>query len=222
MSARSALLYFLILFIAGTAQAQNAGMKDPKAKSILQKLKKDFESAKTMEIDFNLSMEYPGEESDIQKGKLKQAGDKYHVETERFAVISDNKSVWFINKENKEGQINHAGKEDGFSLFSPIELLKIYERDDHNYALVQEYTDKNKVYQQVEFVPTDRGTDYSKARLTIEKTTGRVDEVRFFYKDGSRLVLKVLSLQKNKDFSSGQFTFQASKYPGVYMEDLRL
>lgn len=211
------------IFLTFNLFAQNtAEVKDPKATAVLQKIKKEFDSAKTMEIQFHMEMEYPGEPVDKQKGTLQQAGKKYHVNTPQFAVISDSKSIWFVNKGNKEGQINNVSEDDGFSLFSPVELLKIYERDDHNFAITNEYTEKGKTFSQIEFTPIDKTADYFKARLTIEKSTSVVKEVKFFYRDGSRLTLSVDSIQKNKAISESRFTFKASDFPGVYMEDLRM
>jgi outer membrane lipoprotein carrier protein len=211
------------IFLTFHLFAQNAAeVKDPKATAVLQKIKKEFDSAKTMEIQFHMEMEYPGEPPTKQKGTLQQAGKKYHVNTDQFAVISDSKSIWFINKGNKEGQINNVSEDDGFSLFSPVELLKIYERDDHNFAITNEYSEKGKAFSQIEFTPTDKTTDYFKARLTIEKSTSVVKEVKFFYRDGSRLTLTVDNIQKNKAVPDGRFTFKAADFPGVYMEDLRM
>jgi len=213
----------LLLVIPYFAFGQKAAeIKDPKATALLQKIKKEFDSAKSMEVNFTLAMEFPGEPVDNQKGVLQQAGKKYHVTTDQFVIISDSKSIWFINRANKEGQINNVSEDDGFSLFSPVELLKIYERDDHNYALTHEYTEKGKVYSQIEFTPTDKSSDYFKARLTIDKSTHAVKDVKFFYKDGSKLTLEVIGILKDKVIPDSRFTFKASDFPGVFMEDLRM
>lgn len=196
--------------------------KEPEAVKILQKIKKEFDSFKTLELSFEIEMDFPGGEKDKQKGMLHQEGNKYRVQTDEFVIICDAKSIWFINKKNKEGQINKVGgKDDGFSLFSPMELLKIYERDDHHIGLVNEYTDKGQAFQQIEFVPIDRGTDYSKARLTVKKQSNQISEILFFNRDGSKMKLRVLQVQKNKPSVPNLFTYDAKQFPGVFLEDLR-
>jgi outer membrane lipoprotein carrier protein len=213
----------IFLFFSAVAVGQKAGIiKDPKATANLQKIKKEFDSAKTMEVLFDLSMEYPGDQVEKQKGTLLQAGKKYHVTTDQFTIISDNKTVWFVNKSNKEGQINNASADDGFSLFSPVELLKIYEKEDHSYAITNEFNEKGKAFIQIEFTPLDKSVDYFKARLTIEKATNAVQEVKFFYRDGSRLTLKVNAISKNKEIPATKFAFKKADFPGVHMEDLRM
>jgi outer membrane lipoprotein-sorting protein len=195
--------------------------KDPETEKILKKIKKEFDQYKSLEIVFDLEIEFPGSETEKQKGKLIQEGKKYFVQTDQIVIISDGINQWFINKSAKEGQINKVGGDDGLSLYSPIELMKIYEKDDHHIGLVNEYKEKGQLWQQIEFVPTDRGTDYSKARLTILKGSNQISEVRFFNRDGSKLVLKVKSMNTNKPVVVGQFAFNKAQYPGVFMEDLR-
>ncbi len=206
--------------VAQTKATPKVG-KDPKVVKILEGIKKDFDSAKTIEITFNMLTEMPDNTSEKQTGLLQQSGNQYFVETEQFAIINNGKAMWFVNKANKEGQINDNDAASGTQLFSPMELLKIYEKDDHNIAITNEYAEKGVSYQQIEFVPLDKSVDYSKARLTIQKGTTKLKEVKFFYRDGSRMSLSIKNVEKNKTIPVGRFTFQASKYPGVYMEDLR-
>jgi outer membrane lipoprotein-sorting protein len=195
--------------------------KDQEAVRILSKLKKQFDSYKSLEIQFLMETEIPGSPGEKQQGKLIQEGAKYHVQTDQYVIICDAKTMWFINRQAKEGQINKVGDDDGMGLFSPLELMKIYEKDNHNIGLVNEFTEKGKVFQEIEFVPRDRGADYSKARLILQKATQELSEVRFFNKDGSRMVLRIKSLQANKTVSADQFVFKSSQFPGVHMEDLR-
>lgn len=195
--------------------------KDPKVIKILEGIKKDFDNAKSIEITFNMLMEMPDNTSEKQSGVLQQSGNQYYVNTDQFAIINNGKAMWFVNKANKEGQINENDASSGTQMYSPIELLKIYEKDDHNIAITNEYAEKGVSYQQIEFVPLDKSVDYSKARLTVQKGTSKLKEVKFFYRDGSRMSLVIKNVTKNKAIPVGTFTFQASKYPGVYMEDLR-
>jgi outer membrane lipoprotein-sorting protein len=195
--------------------------KDQEAVRILSKLKKQFDSYKTLEVQFLMETEIPGAPTEKQQGKLIQEGDKYHVQTDQYVIICDAKTMWFINRQAKEGQINTVGDDDGMGLFSPLELMKIYEKDNHNIGLVNEFTEKGKVFQEIEFVPRDRGADYSKARITLQKGTQELSDVRFFNKDGSRMLLRIKSLQANKAVPPGQFVFKSAQFPGVHMEDLR-
>jgi outer membrane lipoprotein carrier protein len=206
----------------GIAQTKSkpSAVRDADALKVLQKIRAEFDQAKTLEIQFELEMEYPGSEKEKQSGTLQQSGKKYRVNTSQITMVSDGKSLWFVNKASKEGQITSIDNDD-MNLYSPLELIKIYERDDHNFAITNEYKDKGISYLQIEFVPLDRGVDYSKARLTIEKQTNKVVDIRFFYRDGSRMVLSIKSMVKNKAIAPAQFNFNAAQFPGVYMEDLR-
>ena len=222
---KSIIILCLAFGLANIGEAQTKTTpkvsKDPKVIKILEGLKKDFDSAKSVEITFNMLMEMPDNTSEKQSGILQQSGNQYHVDTDQFAIINNGKAMWFVNKANKEGQINDNDASSGTQMYSPIELLKIYEKDDHNIAITNEYAEKGVSFQQIEFVPLDKSVDYSKARLTLQKGTTKLKEVKFFYRDGSRMTLTIKSIEKNKAIPVGKFSFQASKYPGVYMEDLR-
>jgi len=217
-------LQIIAVFVTSLAVAQTKNnsepVKDPEALKVLKKVRADFDQAKTLEIQFDLEMEYPGSDKEKQSGTLQQAGKKYRVNTSQITMISDGTSLWFVNKASKEGQISSLDN-DEMNLYSPLELIKIYERNDHSFAISNEYKDKGISYLQIEFVPQDRGVDYSKARLTIEKQTNKITDIRFFYRDGSRMILTIKSMIKNKTIPPTQFTFNASQFPGVFMEDLR-
>lgn len=218
---------FLLLLccVATGLPAQTSGVrtgtKDPQATKILQAVRKEFESARTLQIQFVMETEMPEAAPSVQKGTLRQSGGKYHIETSEIVMVSDGKTMWFVNKKSQEGQINDVSDPDGLGMYSPVELLKIYERDDHNYALVNEYTEKGAVLQQIEFIPTDRAADYSRARLTVQKDNRRIREVRFYYKDGTKLTLQVDKIMKNPSLDPGVFSFRAADFPKVHMEDLR-
>ncbi len=224
ISTLSGFLLLLCCLATGlSAQTSGArtGTKDPQATKILQAVRKEFEGAKALQVHFAMETEIPESTPSVQKGTLRQSGGKYHIETSDILLVSDGKTVWFVNKKSKEGQINDASDADGLGMYSPVELLKIYERDDHNYALVNEYTEKGVVLQQIEFIPADRAADYSRARLTVQKDNRRIREVRFYYKDGTRLTLQVDKIVKNPSLDPGVFSFRAADFPKFHMEDLR-
>jgi hypothetical protein len=46
--------------------------------------------------------------------------------------------------------------------------------------------------------------------------------MKVFAKDGSRYTLKVNEIKPNKNYGPETFVFDASKYPGIHVEDLRI
>jgi outer membrane lipoprotein carrier protein len=195
---------------------------DPKAKAVLEKMRKKYEAMQSLEAEFSLVIEVPEQPAETQKGKLTQQGDKYRLKLKDRTLVSDGKSVWLFIEKNKEVQINDVeeGKSGGIS--SPKDLLKAYEWNDYVYILAQEFTENGKVVQQIEFKPTSRDSDYSKIRVTVDKKTSDVVSIKSFGKDGSRYTLTVTKLTPGKQVAASTFTFSKSECPDCHYEDLRL
>ncbi|MCO6480957.1 MAG: outer membrane lipoprotein carrier protein LolA [Phaeodactylibacter sp.] len=221
-----AILMLSVLAAGAYAQTGNlttAEESDPKAKAILEEIRKRFLSYKSLGADFTLDITLADEPTESQKGTMAQQGNKYRVEMGSQSVISDGTTLWLIMNYNKEVQINdmpEEGETDG-AILSPEAMLNFYDKGDFVYYLTNEYKDGSRTVQQIEFKPTDRNADYSKLRMNVNKATKDIISVEAFAKDGSRYKLTIDKLSPNKAFAAGHFAFDKSKYPGYYIEDLR-
>ncbi|MFM8363461.1 MAG: LolA family protein [Haliscomenobacter sp.] len=218
--------FYLCCFIpALNAQAGDPGTQldsDPKAKALLDRLRKKYESYPSLEAEFSMSIELPEQPKSIQKGKLQQKGAKYRLEFNGQTVLSDGKSLWIILPKNKEVQINNlpdADEDD--AILSPQSLFRIYERENFAYALVNEYSDGSRTLQEIEFKPLDKYSEYSKLRLTVNKANTDFVEMKAFAKDGARYTMGITRLTPNKPFPETTFAFNKTAYPGYHIEDLR-
>lgn len=198
-----------------------ASDSDPEAKAILDKVKQKYDSYKSIEADFSLSIEVPEQPKEVQKGKLSQQGNNYRLEMEGQTVISDGKTTWLYLPTVNEVQINDADLGDDKGIYSPKDILTIYEKGEFVYALTNEFAKDGKLVQQIEFKPLKKGVEYSKLRLSVDKKTNDIISVEAFIHDGSRYTLQLTKLTPNKTFTASTFTFDKSKYPNVYVEDLR-
>ena len=195
---------------------------DPATKLVLDKMRAKYEGYKTIDAEFSVAMEMPQQPKEIQKGKLLQKGAKYRVEVNEQSMISDGKSLWLILPKNKEVQINNAADaNDDESLMSPQSIFRIYLRKDFIYAITNEFAQGKRVVQEIEFKPTDKYSEYSKLRLTLDKKTQEFIEFKAFGKDGSRYTLVMTKLTPNLPLADASFTFNKANYPGYHIEDLR-
>ena len=55
----------------------------------------------------------------------------------------------------------------------------------------------------------------------VDRASHEVISVKAFAKDGSRYTFQLTSFTPNQQFASDYFTFNANKFPGYYVEDLR-
>jgi len=198
------------------------GSSDPIAKATLDKVKKNYQSYKSLEATFTLDIELAEQPKETQKGKIAQQGDKYILDLGGQNIISDGKSIWMVMPRNKEVQVSNVpSKDEEGSILTPQALFRFYEKGSYIYAVVNEYTEAGKALQQIEFKPTDRNSEYSKIRLTVEKKTASVTSIKAFSKDGSRYTFNITKLTPNKTFDANYFAFNKAKYPGYHIEDLR-
>lgn len=221
------LILLLATFLSGSlfSQATAAPEKsDPQAKKILDKTRKKYESYKTIEAAFSLTIELPGQPKQVQKGTISQDANKFRLEMDEQVIVSDGKTTWVYLKKNKEIQINDAdpndASENGF--MTPKDLLKRYEKGDFLYAITDQVTESGVVLTQIEFKPKDKKSEYSKMRVSIDEKTSTIKSVKAFAKDSGRYTFSITKLTPNKKFAAGQFAMDTKKYPGVKVVDLRM
>lgn len=216
----------LTLFFMTAALAQSpapAEKSDPEAKEILDKIRKKYEGYKTLEAAFALTIEVPGKATDVQKGTIGQEGEKFRLNMDQQVIISDGQATWVYQKKNNEVQINDAvpgGSDEGF--MTPKDLLQRYQKGDYLYSVVDKVTEGGKLVTQIEFKPKTKKSEYSKIRISIDEKAGTIQSIKAFAKDGSRYTFAISRLSPNKAFAADYFAFDAKKYPGVKVEDLRM
>ncbi len=217
---------FSVIALASFAQPgtmTKADESDPKAKAVLEQIRKRFLGFKSVGADFSMEITLAEEPTETQKGTLAQQGNKYRLDLGSQEAISDGATIWMIMNYNKEVQINDMPEEGamGGAILSPEAMLNFYDKGEFVYYLTNEYKQGSRTIQQIEFKPLDKNADYTKLRMNVDKNTKDVVSVEAFGRDGSRYKLIIDKLYPNKSFSAGYFTFDKSKYPGYYIEDLR-
>lgn len=208
--------------ISGLTAQPSEGKSDPKATTILNKLKKQYSSYKTVKADFSMVLEVPERPNTNSKGQLFQQGQKYRISLPELTSFSDSKSVWTYLKKNKEIQLTNAGDKESSSFISPQELISMYEKKDMVYAIAGETTINNKKCTEIEFKPVSNKTDYFKIKMAIDTKAAQLVQAKVFYKDGSRYTFVINKLLINKPLDSKLFIYSSSEWPGLHVEDLRL
>lgn len=219
------LVLFLGIAITGFCQPVKVNRQetsDPKAKAILDKIRKQYDTYKSLEAAFTLTIELPEQKKEIQKGKITQQGEKYLLELNKQTIICDGSTLWYHLKESNEVQINNADAGDQNNILSPKDLLKMYQQNDYLYGLSGEGTENGKAAQFIEFKPLKKNNEYTKLRLAVDKKSGQIVSIRAFSRDGSRYTMMLDAVTPNKKYPDTLFVFNKAKYPGIHVEDLRI
>jgi outer membrane lipoprotein-sorting protein len=209
-----------ILFALGYLQIQLANAQvDKKAAAILSGVSAKYKSYKSINVDFAYTLENPSAKiKETQTGNLILSGAKYRLNIAGQEVICDGKTTWTYMKEAKEVQVNSVdANEDGIK---PAEIFTMYDKG-FLIKFVNESQVGAKVLQNLELTPTDKSKAFFKIKLTVDKSAKQLVKSVIFDKNGNRYTYVIKNFNANTAVSPSTFTYDAKKYPGVELVDLR-
>jgi outer membrane lipoprotein-sorting protein len=207
----------LIIGLYSTVFAQT----DPKAKAILAEVSKKYRSYKTIKSNFTFTVvNKQAQVNESQKGTLfvNAAANKYKVVMTDKDLISDGKTQWTYLKNDKEVQVSDAASND--DALNPAHVFTMYEKG-FKYLYTGERKVGSKVYQTIDLSPIDTKKPYFKIRLSIDKVAKQIASVLIFDKNGSNYTYTISGFSAAAVVPESTFVFDAKKYPGVEVVDLR-
>ncbi len=214
--------------ILGQPAATNLAVNDAKAKNILDKLRKQYDSYGTLQANFTLLLELDnGKSKETQVGKITQAGNKYRIEMKNKKgevsqlIISDGVTTWFMPNRS-EVQITNASKKSNNGVVSPKEIVKMYDSGEYEYAITGEGTEGGKPCTYIEFKPKKKNSEYTKLRLAVSTRSNEMIYLKVFGRDQSRYTMTIQSLTSNGKYPASTFTFDKTKFPNAKINDLRI
>ena len=206
----------IITILFGLVQVQ---AQDKKAKRILDNLSDRYTALASIEIDFDLTIQYPEEEKVTYPSSVIQQDNKFVFKNSEHEYYGTGEDIWVYIADQNEVQINDFEEEESDDYFiTPLDLLNQYKKDKFKYHIS---SDKG-ITKELEFVPTDEFADYSKFRITVDSKKLEINHIIGFGKDGAVVTIDISKVLENKSYPESIFIFDKSKYPGVRIEDLRL
>ena len=194
--------------------------EDKKAEKILNGVTSKYKSYKSVKATFIIRVENPNDKtSDVQKGTIYLKGNKYKLEVAGQDIVSDGKTRWTYLKDANEVQIDNI-KSDENSI-TPSNIFTMYEKG-WQFKFAGEQTEKGMVYQLVELIPVDpKKKNIFKVKLSINKNDKFVTTAKVFNKNGNIQTISVDKFSPDAINSDSLFSFNAAKYPGAEVVDLR-
>lgn len=194
---------------------------DPKAKAILAEVSKKYRSYDVVKTDFTFTLNnQQAKVKETQQGTLyvKANANKYKVAMTNQELISDGKVQWTYLKNDKEVQVSNV--DPSGEALNPAKIFTIYEKG-FKYVYTGERKSGAKTYQMIDLSPTDIKKPIFKVRLSIDKATKQIADVVIFEKNGNTYTYNVKTFSPNVKVPETTFAFDAKKYPGVEVVDLR-
>lgn len=214
--------YMIPVLIAASLQvpAQNPARNDPDAKKVLDAVSAKFKTFKTVKATFTYKVENAaGKVLSTKPGTVFMKGTKYRVSIIGQEIFCDGINVWTYDKSANEVNIT---KFDGESTtLTPQKLFTNFYDKDFLYKLNGEKKRGTKTIIEIEMTPTDKTKPYHKVYVYIDKAATTLSSTRVLEKSGSRYSYTVNSLTPNGAITDSQFVFDAKKYLGVEIVDLR-
>jgi outer membrane lipoprotein-sorting protein len=213
--------FLLIMLLPALLSAQSTsgiGKSDPEAKKVLDAVSKKFKTYKAVTAKFSLKMENgSGKIISSKNGTVYMKGGKYRVSIQGQEIFSDGSNVWTFDQASNEVTINKIDPS-GNSL-TPQKLFTNFYDKDFLYKLNGIKQVANKKMQEVELTPVDKTKPFHKVVLMIDNSS--IFSSKIFEKTGNRYTYSVSSMNTTAAVDDKTFVFDAAKYPGVEIVDLR-
>ena len=218
--------FSLIFLFAGMTTIVNAqapkgmGNSDPDAKKILDAVSSKFKSYKSVTAKFNLKIENSAGKSIGNKtGTVQMKGQKYHVLLTDQEMFCDGSSVWTYDKAAKEVTITKI--DPNGSSMTPQKIFTNFYDKDFLYKLNGESKTGGKTIQEIELTPIDKTKAFHKVYVYIDKAAQSITTTKVLENTGNKYTYAVSSLNTATAVPDAAFVFDAKKFPGVEVNDLR-
>lgn len=206
----------LLLCLTNFVHAQN----DPKAKTVLDNVSKKVKSLKSLKANFSITISgAKGSKPQTKKGTVNMKGDKYYITLSGQEIYCDSKTIWTYMKESNEVQITSFDPKE--NSFTPSKLFTNFYDKEYSYKYAGEQTVGGKKVDVINLAPTNKSKQYTKVELMIDKVNSVVAGGKMYEKNGNVYSYTVSGYTPNPALTDNMFVFNASKYPGVEVVDLR-
>lgn len=147
--------------------------------------------------------------------KMTVNNSKFLLETPEIAVWFDGKTQWTLNRARKEVSISQPDA-DELSQINPMLILNRFVK-----SYKAEFLKGNSGVKTVKLTSAKRGSDISTAVVNFNASTSMPQSIVLTLSSGNTASIKISSIKKGKNLSSGVFTYDVKKHPGIEVIDLR-
>jgi len=212
--------YPFLLFTLITFSLSAQTTSDPEAKAVLDKVSSQFKTFKTVKATFTYNVENSsGKLLSSKKGTVQMKGTRYRVSIVGQEIFCDGNNIWSYDQAANEVTITQFEGEN--NSITPQKLFTNFYDADFYYKLNGEKKQGTKTIQEIEMTPIDKTRPFFKVYVYVDKAGNTVTGTRVLEKSGSIYIYTVNTFVPNSALADSLFVFDAKKYPGVEIIDLR-
>ena len=195
------------------------GKSDADAKKILDEVSAKFKAYKSVKASFSLKIENgAGKSMGNKTGTVSMKGVKYRISANGQDIFCDGSNIWTYEKASNEVTINKI--DPTANSITPQKLFTNFYDKDFLYKLNGTVKMNGKNTQEIELTPVDKSKPFFKVLVYVDK--GTIVTTKVFEKTGNKFTYSISNMKTNdKTMGDDVFVFDAKKYPGVEVVDLR-
>lgn len=202
------------------AQPKGMGKSDPDAKKILDAVSAKFKTFKAVQAKFTIKIENnTGASIGNKTGTVYMKGSKYRVSVTGQEIFCDGSNVSTFDKSTNELTITKI--DPSANTITPQKIFTNFYDKDFLYKLNGDKAIASKSAQEIELTPIDKSKPFFKVLVYIDKVTSTILSTKLFEKTGNKYTYSISNMNTNATITDGQFVFDAKKFPGVEVVDLR-
>ncbi len=207
----------LAAIFAGSAFTANAQARiDSKAEAILTTMSKKYEDLKSYKATFNYATE--GGKNSL-KGDVTAKGEKFRLKVAGQEIFNDAKTMATYVKETNEVNLQDYDPAELGEL-NPTRIFTAYKKN-YKYRFIKESKEGGQTYETIELAPTTSYSKIATVRIKVNKADKAIKSWDILMSDGQHVYYTITSFQTDVNVADSYFTFDAKKYPGVEVVDLR-
>lgn len=210
------LFFSAILLISAFVNAQDNSQK---AKDLLNEVTAKVKSYSNIQIDFKYTLNNAKENINQEsKGDVSLKGNLFKLNIMGVTKIFDGVKNYTISPEDEEITISKHDESDEQSI-TPAKMLTFF---NSGYKLIwdiQQNINGRKI-QYIKLVPTSAKDQRKEILLGIDIQTKHIYNLIEVGKNGTRTTLTINSFKTNQPLSKNHFSFEKSKYPNYYINNL--
>ena len=205
-------------FFTSAQVPKGMGKSDADAKMILDAVSTKFKSYKSVSAKFVLKIENAsGKSIGSKSGTVYMKSTKYRVSLPGQDIFSDGSTTWSYEKSSNEVTINKI--DPTANSITPQKLFTNFYDKDFLYKLNGTVKQGGKDMQEIELTPVDKSKPFHKVLLYVNAST--IYSTKVYEKTGNRYTYSVSNMNTTSNIADNIFVFDAKKYPGVEVVDLR-
>ena len=214
--------FALLLMSIVTIYAQPKGMgnNDPEAKKILDAVSAKFKTFKGIQAKFSLNIENTaGKSLGTKTGIVYMKGNKYRVTITGQEIFCDGSNISTYDKSTNEVTITKI--DPSANSLTPQKIFTNFYDKDYLYKLNGEKAAAGKKIQEIELTPIDKSKPFFKVLVYVTKATQTISSTKVYEKTGNKYTYSVTNMNTASLVNDTQFIFDAKKFPGAEVIDLR-